>query len=104
MQHFIAIPFDLFEVIRRCPEGEPCAESLVATIHCYSKGQIVATCSFFQDGLPLPANWFDGARFQLMYPWSDFEAVQSKIREKQIHNLDQILRHKSQSRLAEVSA
>jgi len=74
----IQSPVDSYSVVIY---GEDQTSSdLVAYIHCYYKGQNVASCEFYRDGTTLPTNRYQGGRIGLTYSWSQFEAVLDVLR------------------------
>jgi len=56
------------------------ARNLMAYIHCYYKGKIVLTCSFYKDEATLPENKEAGGKVLLMYHWSHFGAIIDLLR------------------------
>jgi hypothetical protein len=54
--------------------------NLAAYIHCYYKGQNVASCEFYRDGTTLPPNRYQGGRIGLTYHWSQFDGVLDVLR------------------------
>lgn len=79
MNSFLALSIDSFQVVDSYLQPEACSVDLKACIHCTRKEEVIATCYFYGDEIPLPQSHHDGKRFCLMFHESVLQDMLNRI-------------------------